>query len=34
MPAAVAMRRILIKNARRKWRPKHGGGRQRVALVV
>jgi RNA polymerase sigma factor (TIGR02999 family) len=26
------MRRILIDNARRKHRPKHGGGRQRVAL--
>jgi RNA polymerase sigma factor (TIGR02999 family) len=36
--AAEAMRRILIDNARRKRRPKHGGGRQRVdldeALVV
>jgi RNA polymerase sigma factor (TIGR02999 family) len=30
--AAEAMRRILIDNARRKRRPKHGGGRQRVAL--
>jgi RNA polymerase sigma factor (TIGR02999 family) len=36
--AAEAMRRILIDNARRKGRPKHGGDRQRVdldeALVV
>ena len=30
--AAEAMRRILIDNARRKRRPKHGGGRQRVGL--
>lgn len=30
--AAEAMRRILIENARRKKRPKHGGQRQRVAL--
>ena len=30
--AAEAMRRILIDNARRKQRPKHGGGRQRVDL--
>jgi RNA polymerase sigma factor (TIGR02999 family) len=30
--AAEAMRRILIENARRKRRPKHGGGRQRVDL--
>jgi len=30
--AAEAMRRILIENARRKGRGKHGGGRQRVAL--
>jgi RNA polymerase sigma factor (TIGR02999 family) len=30
--AAEAMRRILIDNARRKKRPKHGGGRQRVEL--
>jgi RNA polymerase sigma factor (TIGR02999 family) len=29
--AAEAMRRILIDNARRKQRPKHGGGRRRVA---
>ena len=28
--AAEAMRRILVENARRKQRPKHGGGRQRV----
>jgi RNA polymerase sigma factor (TIGR02999 family) len=28
--AAEAMRRILVENARRKRRPKHGGGRQRV----
>lgn len=36
--AAEAMRRIVIDNARRKSRPKHGGGRQRLdlneALVV
>jgi RNA polymerase sigma factor (TIGR02999 family) len=30
--AAEAMRRILVDNARRKHRPKHGGGRQRVEL--
>src|SRR5213082_3601563 len=30
--AAEAMRRILIDNARRKRRPKHGGNRQRVEL--
>jgi RNA polymerase sigma factor (TIGR02999 family) len=30
--AAEAMRRILIENARRKNRGKHGGGRQRVEL--
>jgi RNA polymerase sigma factor (TIGR02999 family) len=30
--AAEAMRRILIDDARRKRRPKHGGDRQRVAL--
>jgi len=30
--AAEAMRRILIDNARRKRRPKHGGNRQRVDL--
>jgi RNA polymerase sigma factor (TIGR02999 family) len=30
--AAEAMRRILIDNARRKRRPKHGGGRHRVSL--
>jgi len=30
--AAEAMRRILIDNARRKRRPKHGGGRQCVRL--
>ena len=30
--AAEAMRRILIDNARRKLRPKHGGASQRVAL--
>jgi RNA polymerase sigma factor (TIGR02999 family) len=29
--AAEAMRRILIDNARRKLRPKHGGGRHRVS---
>jgi RNA polymerase sigma factor (TIGR02999 family) len=28
--AAEAMRRILIDNARRKHRPKHGGGRRRI----
>jgi RNA polymerase sigma factor (TIGR02999 family) len=31
--AAEAMRRILIENARRKGRVKHGGGRQRVELL-
>ena len=31
--AAEAMRRILVENARRKKRLKHGGGRQRVDLV-
>lgn len=31
--AAEAMRRILIENARRKKRLKHGGDRQRVALL-
>ena len=30
--AAEAMRRILIEDARRKRRPKHGGDRRRVAL--
>ena len=30
--AAEAMRRILVDNARRKQRPKHGGGRKRVEL--
>jgi RNA polymerase sigma factor (TIGR02999 family) len=30
--AAEAMRRILVENARRKNRHKHGGGRQRVDL--
>jgi RNA polymerase sigma factor (TIGR02999 family) len=30
--AAEAMRRILVENARRKKRPKHGGDRQRVDL--
>jgi RNA polymerase sigma factor (TIGR02999 family) len=30
--AAQAMRNILVDNARRKQREKHGGGRQRVAL--
>src|SRR5947209_1184304 len=30
--AAEAMRHILVDNARRKRRVKHGGGRQRVAL--
>jgi RNA polymerase sigma factor (TIGR02999 family) len=30
--AAEAMRRILIDQARRKRRPKHGGGRHRVSL--
>ena len=30
--AAEAMRRILVDNARRKHRPKHGGDRQRVVL--
>ncbi len=32
--AAEAMRRILIDNARRKQRPKHGGGRGRVAAEI
>jgi RNA polymerase sigma factor (TIGR02999 family) len=31
--AAEAMRRILVENARRKNRVKHGGGRRRVELV-
>lgn len=31
--AAEAMRRILVENARRKGRAKHGGGRQRVGLL-
>jgi RNA polymerase sigma factor (TIGR02999 family) len=31
--AAQAMRRILVENARRKRRAKHGGGRQRVELA-
>jgi RNA polymerase sigma factor (TIGR02999 family) len=30
--AAESMRRILVDNARRKQRPKHGGDRQRVEL--
>ena len=30
--AAEAMRRILVDSARRKRRPKHGGGRNRVSL--
>src|SRR5947208_6264348 len=30
--AAEAMRRILVEQARRKQRPKHGGDRQRVEL--
>jgi RNA polymerase sigma factor (TIGR02999 family) len=30
--AAEAMRRILVDNARKKQRPKHGGGRQRVGF--
>jgi RNA polymerase sigma factor (TIGR02999 family) len=30
--AAVAMRRILVENARRKRRLKHGGGQERVSL--
>src|SRR5262245_51067902 len=30
--AAEAMRRILVENARRKLRVKHGGGRQRIDL--
>ncbi len=30
--AAEAMRRILVDNARRKQRVKHGGGRQRIDL--
>jgi RNA polymerase sigma factor (TIGR02999 family) len=32
--AAEAMRRILVDNARKKRRPKHGGGRQRVDLEM
>ena len=32
--AAEAMRRILIDNARRKQRPKHGGGRHRVSADI
>ncbi len=31
--AAEAMRRILVDNARRKQRPKHGGDRRRVELA-
>jgi RNA polymerase sigma factor (TIGR02999 family) len=31
--AAQAMRRILVENARRKRRPKHGGGRKRIDLA-
>lgn len=31
--AAEAMRRILIENARRKMRERHGGGRRRVELL-
>src|SRR5215475_3207380 len=30
--AAEAMRRILVENARRKRRARHGGGRQRIDL--
>jgi RNA polymerase sigma factor (TIGR02999 family) len=30
--AAEAMRRILIESARRKYLPKHGGGRRRIEL--
>jgi RNA polymerase sigma factor (TIGR02999 family) len=30
--AAEAMRRILVQNARRRSRPKHGGGRTRVEM--
>jgi RNA polymerase sigma factor (TIGR02999 family) len=32
--AAEAMRRILVENARRRARAKHGGGRERVELDV
>lgn len=32
--AAEAMRRILIDNARRKLRPKHGGDRRRIDLTI
>jgi RNA polymerase sigma factor (TIGR02999 family) len=32
--AAEAMRRILVENARRKGRLRHGGGRQRVDLLA
>jgi RNA polymerase sigma factor (TIGR02999 family) len=31
--AAEAMRRILVDNARRKQRPKHGGDRRRIGLA-
>src|SRR5215470_3820450 len=31
--AAEAMRRILVENARRKQRVRHGGGRQRIELA-
>jgi RNA polymerase sigma factor (TIGR02999 family) len=31
--AAEAMRRILVENARRKKRVKHGGGRERIELL-
>ena len=31
--AAEAMRRILVENARRKWRVRHGGGLRRVDLL-
>jgi RNA polymerase sigma factor (TIGR02999 family) len=31
--AAEAMRRILVENARRKRRPKHGGGRKHIDLA-
>src|SRR5687767_12069663 len=30
--AAEAMRRLLVENARRKMRPKHGGDRQRASV--
>jgi RNA polymerase sigma factor (TIGR02999 family) len=34
MAAAEAMRRILVENARRKKRTKHGGGRERIDIEL